>query len=368
MKDHAIQTKTDQKTSNTANRASAIGPNAASAPHPGYGIDFLARMSPPTQALPTQAKFASAAPAQRKDEGPAKPNNTGLPDKLKTGIESLSGLLLDQVKVHYNSSRPAQLTALAYAQGTDIHLAPGQEKHLPHEAWHVVQQAQGRVKPTVMLKVNVPVNDDAGLEREADEMGAKAMAPAAAQRKGWPEEEEGLQPAQRAVPGQGGAMEHSTKSPYATEPKRPQRTDIVAQAAKPSNATDAIQTASPAGNVVQLSLAELNEADVIWTLYNNTHGTVNGIVTGDIARLQAAYAHYALPVNGGLGDVAADATNPFLENSVKGLLHGKRSPPYTGNGKRSNPWRRRVMAVCRYSQGEWPRRRQVSMTLASKAK
>lgn len=42
-------------------------------------------------------------------------------------------------------------------------------------------------------------------------------------------------------------------------------------------------------------------------------------------------------------------------------------PPYTGNGKRGNPWRRRVMAVCRYSQGEWPRRRQVSMTLANKA-
>ena len=29
--------------------------------------------------------------------------------------------------------------ALAYAQGSDIHLAPGQEQHLPHEAWHVVQ-------------------------------------------------------------------------------------------------------------------------------------------------------------------------------------------------------------------------------------
>jgi hypothetical protein len=25
---------------------------------------------------------------------------------------------------------------------------PGQEQHLPHEAWHVVQQKQGRVKPT----------------------------------------------------------------------------------------------------------------------------------------------------------------------------------------------------------------------------
>ncbi len=102
-------------------------------------------------------------------------NNTGLPDNLKTGIESLSGISMDGVKVHYNSSQPAQLNALAYAQGTDIHVAPGQEQHLPHEAWHVVQQAQGRVKPTMQMKQGVAVNDDPGLEHEADVMGAKAL-------------------------------------------------------------------------------------------------------------------------------------------------------------------------------------------------
>ncbi|BBL71041.1 DUF4157 domain-containing protein [Methylogaea oryzae] len=102
-------------------------------------------------------------------------NNTGLPDNLKTGMENLSGMSLDDVKVHRNSDKPAQLQAHAYTQGTDIHLAPGQEKHLPHEAWHVVQQKQGRVKPTLQLKDNVHVNDDAGLEQEADVMGANAM-------------------------------------------------------------------------------------------------------------------------------------------------------------------------------------------------
>ena len=102
------------------------------------------------------------------------PNRTGLPDNLKAGIESLSGMSMDHVKVHYNSAQPAQLNALAYAQGSDIHVAPGQEKHLPHEAWHVVQQAQGRVKPTMQMKGGVPVNDDAGLEREADMMGARS--------------------------------------------------------------------------------------------------------------------------------------------------------------------------------------------------
>lgn len=102
-----------------------------------------------------------------------RPNNTGLPDQLKSGIESLSGLSMDHVKVHYNSSKPAQLQAHAYTQAGEIHVGPGQEQHLPHEAWHVVQQAQGRVRPTLQMKGGLAVNDDAGLEREADLMGTK---------------------------------------------------------------------------------------------------------------------------------------------------------------------------------------------------
>lgn len=104
-----------------------------------------------------------------------KPNNTGLPDNLKSGIENLSGHSMDDVKVHYNSDKPAQLNAHAYAQGSDIHLGSGQEKHLPHEAWHVVQQKQGRVKPTVQMKGKIHINDDDGLEQEADIMGHKAL-------------------------------------------------------------------------------------------------------------------------------------------------------------------------------------------------
>ncbi|HKR03909.1 MAG TPA: DUF4157 domain-containing protein [Bacteroidia bacterium] len=103
-------------------------------------------------------------------------NKTGLPDQIKTGVEDLSGYAMDDVKVHYNSAEPAQLNALAYARGSDIHLAPGQEKHLPHEAWHVVQQKQGRVQATMQMKHNVQVNDDPVLEREADVKGNQAAA------------------------------------------------------------------------------------------------------------------------------------------------------------------------------------------------
>jgi hypothetical protein len=108
----------------------------------------LAAMPDEADSLPT--------PVQKK------PNATGLPDQLKAGVESLSGLSMDDVRVHTNSSKPGAVQAHAYAQGTDIHLAPGQEQHLPHEAWHVVQQKQGRVKPTLQLK-GVAINDDAGL-------------------------------------------------------------------------------------------------------------------------------------------------------------------------------------------------------------
>lgn len=111
-----------------------------------------------------QGKFA--VPVQRKNE-------TGMPDNLKAGIEELSGFAMDDVRVHYNSDKPATVQALAYTQGTDIHVAPGQEQHLPHEAWHVAQQMAGRVEPTTEVG-GLPVNDNPALEHEADVMGAKA--------------------------------------------------------------------------------------------------------------------------------------------------------------------------------------------------
>ena len=123
------------------------------------------------EGLQRKADMASNA-AQRAEA--LRPNNTGMPDNLKSGIESLSGFSMDDVRVHYNSSKPATVQALAYTQGTDIHVAPGQEKHLPHEAWHVAQQMAGRVSPTTNIN-GMPVNDNAGLEHEADMMGEKAV-------------------------------------------------------------------------------------------------------------------------------------------------------------------------------------------------
>ena len=138
-------------------------------------LQEMANNGPQTKQVAQFQAMVDNYSAQQQQPIQKKENNTGLPDNLKTGMENLSGISLDDVKLHRNSEKPAQLQAHAYAQGTDIHLASGQEKHLPHEAWHVVQQKQGRVKPTMQMKVKVNVNDDAGLEKEADLMGNKAI-------------------------------------------------------------------------------------------------------------------------------------------------------------------------------------------------
>lgn len=102
-----------------------------------------------------------------------KKNETGMSDHLKEGIEDLSGYSMDDMRMHYKSDKPTTIQALAYTQGTDIHVAPGQEQHLPHEAWHVAQQMSGRVEPTTEVG-GMPVNDNEDLECEADVMSARA--------------------------------------------------------------------------------------------------------------------------------------------------------------------------------------------------
>jgi hypothetical protein len=144
-----------------------------------------ARGSAPRSELVEPPAAVAAAAEASNSSGPAggagaQPHGgTRLPDRLKAGVEALSGLAMDGVRVHYNSASPARVSAHAHAQGNDIHVGPGQERHLPHEAWHVVQQMQGRVRATQRSQ-GFAINDDMALEREADVMGARAMRPAAA--------------------------------------------------------------------------------------------------------------------------------------------------------------------------------------------
>ncbi len=120
---------------------------------------------------PLQAK---AAPSPVPVSSPGSSSASPLPCPLRQGLEGLSGFDLSGVRVHADDPAPGRLNALAYAEGGEIRLAPGQEQHLAHEGWHVVQQMQGRVRATTSEE-GVAINDDASLEREADEMGREAQ-------------------------------------------------------------------------------------------------------------------------------------------------------------------------------------------------
>jgi len=114
-------------------------------------------------------------PVQKKE------NKTGMPDDVKASMETAHQADFSDVKIHASSSKAPEVGALAYTQGTDIHFAPGQfspdtttgKSLLGHELTHVVQQREGRVAPTTEVN-GMPVNDNPGLEKEADELGKKA--------------------------------------------------------------------------------------------------------------------------------------------------------------------------------------------------
>ncbi len=89
--------------------------------------------------MPVFTEHEKTVQKKEPEKTAASPNKTGIPDGVKTRFENLSGFSFDDVRVHYNSSKPAHLSALAYTQGNEVHIAPGQERHLNHELGHVVQ-------------------------------------------------------------------------------------------------------------------------------------------------------------------------------------------------------------------------------------
>lgn len=115
---------------------------------------------------------SATPPVQRKGEG--------MPEPVRAKMEQTFGTDFSDVMVH-TGNHAEQVGALAYAQGNDIHFAPGQynpetskgQELLGHELAHIVQQKQGRVKPTTEVN-GMAVNDDPSLEREADQWGIKA--------------------------------------------------------------------------------------------------------------------------------------------------------------------------------------------------
>lgn len=267
-----------------------------------------------------------------------KKNNTGLPDNLKTGIENISGYSMDDVKVHYNSDKPAQLQAYAYAQGTDIHIASGQEKHLSHEAWHVVQQKQGRVKPTMQMKFGANVNDDEYLENEASMMGNRLLQlKAELGSVGKPLQKKELSkqmPVQRAV--NLASFTHSQNQHYALDPGNskvlyglltapaPAPTDLYRRETEIATNTTLLYRYKP--NVRLYSKAEKN---IINEWYDGASeqeqaafsvakpGTVRGLISG-VENPKATTSTDRLPTLGMLGDNDCKGFATTLRDTIAG--------------------------------------------------
>ena len=130
----------------------------------------------PVQPKLADGKTLSKVPVQRKSS-----NGNGIPDQIRGQMENSFDADFSDVKIHQNSESASQIGALAYTQGSNIHFAPGQFKMdtesgqelLGHELTHVIQQRKLTVPQTTSAGGMV-VNDDPALEREADQMGAKA--------------------------------------------------------------------------------------------------------------------------------------------------------------------------------------------------
>lgn len=126
-------------------------------------------------------KEAPAAQAPQQSFNAAKSSKTSLPEPVQAQMESTMGADFSNVNIHKDSEKATGMGALAYAQGSDVHFAPGQfrpestsgQELIGHELAHVVQQREGRVTPTTQKK-GQNVNDNAGLEQEADQMGREA--------------------------------------------------------------------------------------------------------------------------------------------------------------------------------------------------
>ena len=108
------------------------------------------------------------------------PAGERLPAAMVDGIARLSGFDVSATRIRRRSDAPGRIGARAFTFGTEVHLGPGHEDRLAHEAWHVVQQSQGRAQRKSVVGVGgVGINVDPSLEREADTMGAQATETAA---------------------------------------------------------------------------------------------------------------------------------------------------------------------------------------------
>jgi hypothetical protein len=117
---------------------------------------------------------------RREGHGSQAAQSGGLPGPVKERMESAFGADFSRVRIHEDGAA-GKVGAEAFTRGNDLHFAPGRfqpdtekgQQLIGHELAHVVQQSQGRVSASFQAK-GLAINDDAGLEAEADAQGARA--------------------------------------------------------------------------------------------------------------------------------------------------------------------------------------------------
>jgi len=102
MQPKTVHPQTERSSNTASHQTTDANRKGASSAPPSYGIDYLDR---------------------QKEQSPT---SSCQPTNLKVDTGNLSGLSINTEPPHYNSSKPAQLQALAYTQGTDIHVGGGQ--------------------------------------------------------------------------------------------------------------------------------------------------------------------------------------------------------------------------------------------------
>lgn len=164
----------------------AVGERPIGTPNVGLSSAkrTLTEALPPSRAAVVQRAAAGPADgvALSSDAGKASDGSgSPMPAAVQAKMDRAFAADFSAVRIHEGAQAPT-VGALAYTEGSNIHFGPGQyrpdtqsgQELLGHELAHVVQQSQGRVQATTQAKGGIAINDDSGLEREADDLGARA--------------------------------------------------------------------------------------------------------------------------------------------------------------------------------------------------
>lgn len=129
------------------------------------GYDASKSKSDPTLEDKMRAKLQKQFNSPNQ-EAHREPGGVPLPPAIQKEYEEKSGVLLDDIRVHYDSDKPELVDADAFCFGNKIYIAPGQEHNLRHEVGHAIQQKCSVVVPT-KKQGNLPLNDSEVLENAA---------------------------------------------------------------------------------------------------------------------------------------------------------------------------------------------------------